>query len=228
MFDTPERAQTPSPVTLEEELLDRVTHPILGPTAGLAPITYPSMKVYVRPLEPGVFQGRSIRQSRNEVKYVESDEGPLAVNQLSVPHDYLTYTETIHLIMGGFGKQMDVIANELGTSYPTARTHRQNLFSKLGASSMRHAVRVSFDLGILKPIPETKYRGLIGVTSHKLALLDMVSTGNTKEEVGEKFGLSASTVRTHLQAIHNKNNLHDGAHAVMRACLAGQLPLKQV
>jgi DNA-binding CsgD family transcriptional regulator len=228
MHDTTERSSRTNYRSPMEELLD--PQPNLPPSKpnSLERIAYPTFTLYVSEtsMPPSIMRGRSTRQLPREIQYVESEEGWFEVNMLRSNSDYQSSVQTLSLLLGGLGKTVRAIAEELEVPYPTARTHRQNMLTNIGAVSMRHASRIAFDTGRLASMPGEQYRRL-EISPHNLRILDALSQGDTLKQAGQKFHISPFTVKTHLQYIYAENGLHDGAHAVMRACLAGQLPLEQ-
>jgi DNA-binding CsgD family transcriptional regulator len=58
--------------------------------------------------------------------------------------------EVLALLASGLRDRQ--IANQLGVSENTVKTHARHLLAKLGASSRAHAVAIGFTLKLLQPI----------------------------------------------------------------------------
>ena len=55
-------------------------------------------------------------------------------------------------------------------------------------------------------------------------VLDLIARGFTYAEIAQQFGLSVTTVQTHVRNIYGKLGVHNKAEAVYEARLAGLLP----
>jgi DNA-binding NarL/FixJ family response regulator len=64
----------------------------------------------------------------------------------------LTPRETEVLSLIGHGSTTEAVANELGISVSTVASHKERIFSKLGANNQAHAVARAIELGVLKSL----------------------------------------------------------------------------
>jgi DNA-binding CsgD family transcriptional regulator len=64
---------------------------------------------------------------------------------------HLTPREREVLVLLATGASNPAIAQQLGISPHTARTHVKNLRAKLGATNRQHAVMLALEAGIIRP-----------------------------------------------------------------------------
>lgn len=110
-----------------------------------------------------------------------------------------------------------------------ARRAARRELVRLLAGGVRGAV--AFDTGMIDVVPRpTRPAGLYAredraeLSERELGVLALVAQGNTNRKVGEKLGLSALTVKSHLSRISRKLGTGDRAELVAIAIRTGLLP----
>jgi DNA-binding NarL/FixJ family response regulator len=69
--------------------------------------------------------------------------------------------------------------------------------------------------------PRAAQAPLASLTPRELEVLKVMSSGATRKEVAEQLAISSNTVRTHMQSVLNKLNVHTSLAAVTLARRAG-------
>lgn len=64
--------------------------------------------------------------------------------------------------------------------------------------------------------PSTGMRDLEGLSPREMEVLDLLAQGFLYKEIADQFGVSFSTIRTHIERIYHKLHVRSRAQAVAR------------
>lgn len=121
------------------------------------------------------------------------------------------------------GLDNKAIAEKLGISTSTAKSHRGNMLRKIGAHTHLRAVSLGLTRGlisldeVLKPTEKIPMR----LSPRQKDILELVAQGATNREIGEKLGLTENTVGASMQMILLRTQATSREEAVAHAREAG-------
>ena len=115
------------------------------------------------------------------------------------------------------GESNRQIARYLAITQSTARTHTQNVLTKLGVQSRVQAMGRAHRVRIpaAAPITERESRDPISLlTRREREVLACMAEGLTRASIAVRLALSPNTVRTHVRNILGKLRVHSTPEAV--------------
>lgn len=142
------------------------------------------------------------------------------------------------------GRSSKEIARSLGITRATARCHVQNMLTKLGVGSRVHAAALAAAPLLSHPtpqiptpeiptpqiptpqIPSATHRTLQKLTARETEVLRALAAGLDRREIAAQLYLSPHTVRTHVQRVLAKLDVHSVLSALALARTAGLEPLE--
>lgn len=104
------------------------------------------------------------------------------------------------------------IAKYLSIAPSTARTHTQNVLTKLGVQSRVLAVASAHPDRALIPVPEPN--PISSLTRREREVLACMTEGLTRVSIASRLKVSPNTVRTHARNILAKLRVHSTPEAV--------------
>jgi DNA-binding NarL/FixJ family response regulator len=117
------------------------------------------------------------------------------------------------------GQTQKQIARDLGVDVSTVGSLFHDVFRKLGAWNMAHAVHLACEVGILPKSP------LVDLPNALSDVLRLVAEGRTNAEIAEMLGRPVYTVVDQVKEARRRLGARDRAHA---AALAVALNLVRV
>ena len=115
------------------------------------------------------------------------------------------------------GESNRQIARSLSITPSTARTHTQNVLTKLGVQSRLLAMASALPAPVSVPelMPEPKSRDPISsLTRREREVLACLAEGLTRASIAARLNVSPNTVRTHVRNILAKLQVHSTPEAV--------------
>lgn len=109
------------------------------------------------------------------------------------------------------GRSWRQIGAELGIGIGGVGSISKQILTKLGAASQSEAVRIGYELGILRTSP------LVSVPDPFLDVLRLVADGRTNAEIAETLGRSVHTVVDQVKEVRRRLGARDRAHAAALA-----------
>jgi DNA-binding NarL/FixJ family response regulator len=138
------------------------------------------------------------------------------------PRDRLTARERQVLDLIAEGLSSKEIARALTISRATARCHAQNVLTKLGVDSRARAAVLAAPMPeVAAPVAPGRAAGLETLTRREAEILRALATGLPRREIAERLYVSPHTVRTHIQRVLAKLEVHSALGATALARKAG-------
>jgi DNA-binding CsgD family transcriptional regulator len=116
------------------------------------------------------------------------------------------------------GRSSKEIARDLGITRSTVRCHVQRVLTKLGVVSRLQAAALTADPEREHPPPPSAVSAL---TPREIQVLRCIASGIGRTEIAKHLFMSPHTVRTHMQRILAKLDVHSALAAMALARRAG-------
>ncbi len=188
-----------------------------------------------------------LERRRAEAAQSQSAQSQSAQSALPAPGDpphRLTPRERQVLDLVAQGRSSKEIARSLGITRATARCHVQNVLTKLGVGSRVRAAALAAPPGVAQPevaqpgvaqpgsAPAVEHAAdhathgkLRKLTRRETEVLRALAAGLEKREIAARLYLSPHTVRTHVQRVLAKLDVHSVLGALALARSVGLPPL---
>lgn len=113
------------------------------------------------------------------------------------------------------GESNRQIAKYLAIAPSTARTHTQNVLTKLGVQTRVQAAAAAARVPTARLVPEPESRDPISqLTRREREILACMAQGLTRVSIAARLKLSPNTVRTHVRNVLGKLGVHSTPEAV--------------
>lgn len=137
----------------------------------------------------------------------------------------ITLSEREYQVLLGMsrGLRYATIANELGLTENTIKTHGRRIFAKLRTNDRAHAVSLGYRHGLLDPgpTPDTQH----SLSNYAFDVLVEMADGLSDAEIGKKFLLARETIKSRAKKLYLELGVPDRAGAVAEGYRRRLLPL---